>query len=189
MNPPTPAALPARLTVVCGPMFAGKTSELLRRYRRSAPPRALITPVRDTRSGAHARAHTGDAEPSLPLDDAANLLPALRSAFPAALPALVAIDEAHFFGASLVAPVRALLAAHTSVLVAGLERDHRGEPFAPLPELLAEADEVVKLSCPCARCGAPAIHSQRMSASRERIVVGGAGDYQPRCRNCFEPGA
>jgi thymidine kinase len=165
-------------------MFAGKTTELLGRFRAGPAPRVLLTPAHDTRSGPRARAHTGDAEPATAIDDAAMLL--------AAVPAqtrLVAIDESHFFGAALTAPVRALLASGISVLVAGLERDHRGEPFAPMPDLLAEADEVLKLTCPCAVCGAPAIHSQRMSANPARIVVGGALDYQPRCRRCFQPGA
>lgn len=101
---------------------------------------------------------------------------------------VVGIDEAHFFGLGLVEPVRALVAAGWRVVVAGLERDHRGEPFEPMPALLCEADAVTKLVAACARCGGEAVHTQRLVASESRIVVGGAGMYEPRCRACFRPG-
>src|SRR5262249_27706104 len=102
--------------------------------------------------------------------------------------AVVAIDEAHFFAGALKQPCGDLLARGAIVIVAGLERDHRGEPFEPFPWLLCEAEAVVKLAGPCAVCGRPAIHSQRMVAGSDRIVVGGAEAYQARCRACFVPG-
>jgi thymidine kinase len=101
---------------------------------------------------------------------------------------LVVVDEAHFFGAPLGQAVIGWMRAGASVLVCGVELDHRGEPFEPFPSLLAHADEVVKLASRCAKCGGPARHSQRMSASDERIVVGGAEMYEARCRACFEAG-
>lgn len=162
-------------------MFAGKTTELIRRAHAAGTADALVlAPARDTRSGpACIRTHTGVMLPARTLADAAEI-----DALPATL-RFIAIDEAHFFGHALIAPVQRLLAHGCDVTIAGLERDHRGEPFEPFPALLCEADEVIKLSSPCARCGAPALHSQRMIASDERIVVGGAEAYQPRCRTCF----
>jgi thymidine kinase len=100
---------------------------------------------------------------------------------------VVGIDEAHFFGAALIAPVMALVNSGVRVIVCGVERDHKGRPFDPFPTLLCEADHVLKMSGPCAVCGRPAIHSQRMTSSDAPIVVGGAEMYQARCRACFKP--
>ncbi len=101
---------------------------------------------------------------------------------------VVGIDEGHFFGADLLPVCLSLVTAGRRLIVAGVERDHRGLPFEPFPGLLCEADEVLKLSGPCAVCGRPAIHSQRMTDQPGRVVVGGAELYQPRCRACFKPG-
>ena len=173
-----------RLIVICGPMFAGKTSELMRRVnaaRGDGVVCSVFKPARDNRYGAAGALKTHDGRTL----DAAAVGDVGAIAAAAAGAGLVAIDEGHFFGDALVGPVMELVNAGKLVLVAGLERDHRGGPFAPFEKLLIEADEVHKLSVPCARCGRPAIHSQRMSASDERIVVGGAGMYEPRCRGCF----
>lgn len=173
------------LTVICGPMFAGKSTELIRRAAaatQAGTRAAAFKPRRDTRYNPGAiAAHTGATLACTTLD-APESLDRLTDA------TLVLIDEAHFFGQALVDPVLTLLSQGRSVVIAGLERDHRGEPFEPFPRLLCEADEVVKLTCPCARCGHPALHSQRLTDSTERIVVGGAESYEPRCRSCFRPG-
>jgi thymidine kinase len=174
------------LTLICGPMFAGKSTALIERLRthqQQGRRVVAVKPARDDRYDDHRLAtHAGGRFEALAIDAPGALPVAVSGA------EVVGIDEAHFFGAALVGPVLALLGAGRRVLVAGLERDHRGEPFEPMPRLLCEADEVVKLSGPCAVCGRPAVHSQRMTASRERIVVGGAGMYEPRCRACFQPG-
>ncbi len=191
-----------RLEIICGPMFAGKTTELIRRVlaARDAGRCAIaIKPSGDHRyhadrilthdSAARASSPTpGDTSDSLDAIAIAHP-PEIESAARAAGADIVAIDEAHFFGAALSGSVANLLAAGTRVIVAGLERDHRGQPFEPFPWLLCEADEIIKLSSRCSSCGGPAIHSQRMIASTDRIVVGGAEAYQPRCRTCFKPGA
>lgn len=177
---------PARLTVICGPMFAGKTSELIRRATLAlADGRSvrIFKPATDTRyAGAHVVSHPGQRHDAVALSSPPDL-PALAHGF-----SFIAIDEAHFFGDALVAPILELLQAPTQVLVVGLERDHRGQPFAPFPRLLCEADEVIKLAGPCARCGRPSLHSQRLTPDTARIVVGGAEAYEPRCRECFVPG-
>lgn len=171
-------------------MFAGKTSELIRRVA-AAGPGLVIKPARDGRYHAtRVVSHEGAGVDAVPVGAAAEILPVVAEAVRVAgVVGLVAIDEAHFFGDELIAPVRELLRRELRVLVVGLERDHRGDPFAPFPTLLCEADEVVKLNSRCARCGGPAIHSQRLVDSPERIVVGGADAYEPRCRGCFVPGA
>jgi thymidine kinase len=101
---------------------------------------------------------------------------------------VLAIDEIHFFGAALTPIVHQLIGLNKRIILAGVERDHRGRPFEPFPALLCEADEVVKLSGTCAVCGGPSVHSQRMISDDSDIVVGGAEMYQPRCRACFKPG-
>jgi thymidine kinase len=176
-----------RLEVICGCMFAGKTTELIRRAvaARDAGWRVtVIKPSSDTRSGETAvRTHAGEELPAQSAESASHAENLARDC------EVAAIDEAHFFGAPLADVCRRLLGRGVRVIAAGLERDHRGEPFEPFPALLIEADEVLKLFAPCARCGAPAIHSQRMFASSARIAVGGAGQYEPRCRACFKSGA
>lgn len=182
----------AHLDVICGPMFSGKTTELIRRLREYGSPNGgvndlpiAIKPDRDDRyAAAQIVSHAGDRLEAISVSSAAEVLGVVAAAGAGA----VGIDEAHFFGVELIGPVQQLLRRGLRVVVAGLERDHRGAPFEPFPWLLCEADEVLKLAGPCAACGRPAIHTQRMVASSERIVVGGAEAYQPRCRACFVPG-
>ena len=183
--------MPGRLEIICGPMFAGKSTELIRRLRES--PHAGLRPIAfkpdsDTRSGgASIRTHPGDVLVAHPLAGASYLLAALPSdVTPGQL--LIGVDEGHFFGPALIDPVRELISLGARVIIAGVERDHRGLPFEPFPTLLCEADEVVKLASVCAVCGGIAVHSQRMILSDAPIMVGGAESYQARCRDCFQPG-
>jgi thymidine kinase len=177
--------MPGRLEVICGPMFAGKTTELVRRLlaaQAAGQTVIAIKPARDTRYRIlEIATHTGRTFPAAPVVDASEILAAAGTA------QVVAIDEIHFFGPALTPIVQILIARSTRIILAGVERDHRGHPFEPFPTLLCEADEVVKLSGACAVCGGPSVHSQRMIASDAAIVVGGADMYQPRCRECFQP--
>lgn len=172
-------------------MFAGKSTELIRRLRdaRSAGSTTLtFKPDFDTRSGAAMlRTHTGDSWPSTSLATSGDVLRHIEAAAGSS-PLAVGIDEAHFFGASLVGVVRTAVARGARVVVAGVERDHRGAPFEPFPALLCEADEVLKLVARCAVCGGEAVHSQRLAASDAPVYVGGAEAYEARCRACFTPG-
>ncbi len=182
---PNPLGHPGRLEVICGPMFAGKTTELLRRLAeagRAGGRVAAFKPVIDRRySDAAIVSHAGVQSPARAAGTAAEIVAWVRDE------SVIGIDEAHFFGADLAIACASLLRQRRRVVVAGLERDHFGNPFEPFPALLCEADEVLKLSGPCAACGRPAIHSQRMVDTPGRIVVGGAGMYEPRCRECFRP--
>ena len=100
---------------------------------------------------------------------------------------MVGIDEAQFLEPSIVQLAGELVHLGKRVVLAGLDTTFTGEPFGPIPALMAIADEVTKLSAVCIVCGAPAIHTQRLGASRELVVVGAAGVYEARCRACFRP--
>jgi thymidine kinase len=100
---------------------------------------------------------------------------------------VVGIDEGQFFDASLVRVADALANRGLRVIVAGLDQDYRGVPFEPMPQLMAVAEYVDKALAVCMRCGAPANRSQRLVATEDRVVVGGAGQYEARCRRCFDP--
>jgi thymidine kinase len=113
----------------------------------------------------------------------------LREAVYARLPEIevIGIDEAQFFDANIVQLATELVHLGKRILIAGLDTTFTGEPFGPIPALMAISDEVTKLSAVCMVCGAPAIHTQRLGASRELVVVGAAGVYEARCRACFRP--
>lgn len=170
-----------RIEIIRGCMFSGKSTELIRRLE-SAPGAVAIKPAGDTRAGgAWLTTHTGRrmaAAEAARAEDVARI---------AAGAGVVGIDEAHFFGAELADVCRGMRAAGKRAIIAGVALDHFGDPFEPFASLLGDADEVMELTCPCAACGRPAIHSQRMGKSTERISVGGAGEYEARCERCFVP--
>ena len=101
---------------------------------------------------------------------------------------VVGIDEANFFGTDLLRVANQLADSGKQVIIAGLDTDYLGRPFAPMPDLLAMAESITKTLAICMRCGAPAKHTQRLIGGEELILVGAAGAYEARCRRCFEPG-
>lgn len=179
-----------RIEVITGPMFAGKTEELLRRVRRAeiAGQRVYtVTHAIDTRSGPNRIAsHMGRDAPSAALPAADLLVPSVPDGIQ-----IVAIDEAHFFGPALVAPVTELAGRGVVVLVAGLDVTFEGEPFEPLPTLMVLAERVDKLTAICTVCGAEAVFHVRVepptaqSTALDPGHVGGADKYQARCRRHF----
>lgn len=165
-------------------MFAGKSTRLLARCAELAAAGVAVQafkPASDDRyDGArHIVTHDGRRLEASPIAHASLILQSRGAA--------VVVDEIHFFGDALVEPCMELLRGGRLVIVAGVDRDHRGRPFAPFPDLLCEADRVDKLHARCARCGGQACHSQRLVESDARIVVGGPEAYEPRCRSCFRP--
>lgn len=179
------------LTVITGSMFSGKTEELIRRLRRALYARRSVQAFKhslDTRSGiTEIRTHNGVPHEAAAVTTSEELLERVERTTD-----LVAVEEAQFFDAGLVEACRRLADTGYEVIAAGLDMDFRAEPFGPMPTLLAEADEVVKLRAICARCGRDASRSQRLidgepaPASAPTILIGAQETYEARCRHCHE---
>jgi thymidine kinase len=184
-----------RIEVVCGPMFAGKTEELLRRVRRAviAGRRVMVfNHALDTRHGTDRLAsHVGLDFPSLATSDPTAIVAAVPDGTD-----VVAIDEAQFFGIGLVEAAGRLADRGMTVIVAGLDVTFDGRPFEPLPSLMALAERVDKLTAICSVCGEEAVFHVRAGGPRaegarvgaEALVaanVGGIEAYQARCRRHF----
>jgi thymidine kinase len=179
------------LTVITGSMFSGKTEELIRRLRRALYARRRVQVFKhalETRSDiTEIRSHNGVPHEAVAVSTSEDLLEKIEETTD-----VVAIEEAQFFDGGIVDVCRRLAASGYEVIVAGLDMDFRGEPFGPMPRLLAEADEVVKLRAICARCGRDASRSQRLidgrpaPATAPTILVGAQESYEARCRHCHE---
>lgn len=179
------------IEVVCGSMFSGKTEELLRRVKRAQIARQKIQvfkPVIDNRYSAdHVQSHNANRVPSRPVEKAKDILKLIEDNT-----RIVGIDEAQFFDEQIVEVAQKLANRGIRVIVAGLDMDFRGQPFGPMPKLLAIAEDVTKLSAVCVVCGNAASRSQRIAGptdSDSRILVGAKDLYEARCRFCHEPDA
>jgi len=174
------------IEVVCGPMFSGKSEELIRRLRRAEIARQrvqIFKPAIDQRyADDHIVSHSDLKIQGECVKDWQELERKLDLRTE-----VVGIDEAQFLGDGLVGLVVRLADMGKRVIVAGLDTDYLGRPFHPMPELLAVADEIVKMLAICMQCGNPAKHTQRLVQSDDLVVVGGGGTYEARCRRCFEP--
>ncbi len=174
------------IEVIVGPMFSGKSEELIRRLRRAEIARQrvqIFKPTIDARYAADGIvSHSGLGIPSENVAKAAEVMEKVQ-----ARTEVVGIDEAQFLGDELVEVCTRLADSGKRVIVAGLDTDFRGRPFDPMPRLLAVAEEITKLLAICVRCGNPAVHTQRLVENEELIVVGAMGTYEARCRRCFEP--
>jgi len=176
------------IEVICGPMFSGKSEELIRRLRRARIARKRVRvfkPAIDDRYSADEIVSHG--EQRMESEVVANAAGILARLSPRTQ--VIGIDEANFFGAGLVEVATQLADAGKQVIVAGLDTDFKGRPFPPMPDLLCLAESITKTLAICMRCGNPAKHTQRLVESGDLIVVGAAGMYEARCRSCFEPGA
>ena len=175
------------IEVVCGPMFSGKSEELIRRLRRARIARKRVQvfkPAIDDRYSANEIVSHGDQRfDSDPIASAKEILEKLD-----ARTQVVGVDESNFFGLDLVEIAQQLADAGKQVIIAGLDTDFMGRPFTPMPELLCVAESITKTLAICVRCGNPAKHTQRLVESEDLIVVGARGMYEARCRRCFEPG-
>lgn len=178
------------IEVVVGPMFSGKSEELIRRVKRAliAHQRVLVFKPRldDRYHASDVVSHDGKRTEALAVRNSQEIGPYLTTQ----LPQVVAVDEAQFFDAGLIPLVLQLAQQGVRVIVAGLDMDFRGEPFGLMPELLSRADYVEKLTAVCPRCGAPASRTQRLvNGAPARfddpvILVGASEAYEPRCRKC-----
>lgn len=175
------------IEVICGPMFSGKSEELIRRLRRAMIARKRVEvfkPVIDDRYAANEIVSHADVRlHSQVVNNASEILERLD---PRAQ--VVGIDESNFMGPMLIDVAQRLADGGKQVIIAGLDTDYMGRPFVPMPELLAHAESITKTLAICMRCGNPAKHTQRLRGSDDLIQVGAADSYEARCRRCFEPG-
>jgi thymidine kinase len=174
------------LEVICGPMFSGKTEELIRRLKRAVIARRKVQcfkPRIDTRYDAEmVVSHSAQKIHSTVIDKADEILQKLQMDVE-----VVGVDEVQFLGMPALEVCQQLADKGLRVIVAGLDMDYRGVPFDPMPQLLAVAESITKELAICVVCGAPGSRSQRTIAAEERVVVGAQGQYEPRCRRCFSP--
>ncbi len=176
-----------RIEVICGSMFSGKSEELIRRVRRAQIARQRVQvfkPALDDRYSRHLVAsHDGSRLDAIPLHRSAEILEQLGDGV-----TVVAVDEAQFLDERLPEVVQELADRGVRVVAAGLDMDFRGEPFGPMPRLLALAESVDKLQAICMVCGAPASRTQRLvngepaHYSDPIILVGAREVYEARCR-------
>ncbi len=176
------------IELICGSMFSGKSEELIRRVRRAKIAKQKVQVFAhaiDTRYGsAKVASHSGSDLDANPIQRASQILTLLEPAVD-----VVAIDEAQFFDWEIAEVVNSLANRGIRVIVAGLDTDFRGEPFGPMPLLMAQAEEVTKLNAICMVCGGPASRTQRLvngepAAFDDPVVVVGAQEmYEARCRH------
>jgi len=175
------------IEVICGPMFSGKSEELIRRLRRARIARKRVQvfkPAIDNRYSAdEIVSHVDQRMESEVVASVPEILARLSPRTQ-----VIGIDETNFFGTDLIELTARLADTGKQVIVAGLDTDFMGRPFPPMPDLLCLAESITKTLAICVRCGNPAKHTQRLVESEDLIVVGAAGMYEARCRGCFEPG-
>ncbi|MBS4178045.1 thymidine kinase [Lederbergia citrea] len=179
------------IEVICGSMFSGKSEELIRRVRRTQFAKQSIMvfkPKLDDRYSVHeVVSHNGTAITALPVAASAEILHRVNAEID-----VVAIDEAQFFDEGIVAVAQQLADSGHRVMIAGLDQDFRGEPFGPMPKLMAIAELVTKLHAVCAVCGSPASRTQRLINGNPAcyddpiILVGASEAYEARCRHHHE---
>lgn len=172
------------IEVITGSMYSGKSEELIRRLRRAMIARRKVQvfkPQIDARYCTdHIVSHSELRMKSDTIEHASEILEKLDPAT-----SVIGIDEAQFFDHSLVGICNTLADSGKRVIIAGLDMDYKGQPFEPMPQLMAIAEYVTKTHAICVVCGNPANYSQRTVVSQDRVLVGAAGMYEARCRKHF----
>ncbi len=179
------------IEVICGSMFSGKTEELIRRIKRTQIARQKVQvfkPLIDTRyTSGQVASHSGLLHAAIAVEDSFAVETRVDPDTN-----VVAIDEVQFFDHGIIDLCRRLAHGGMRVIAAGLDLDFRGEPFGPMPNLMAEAEMVDKLQAICVVCGAPASRTQRLINGNPAayddpiIMVGAKENYEARCRHCHE---
>ncbi|MBE9468157.1 MAG: thymidine kinase [Bacteroidetes bacterium] len=171
------------IEVVAGSMFSGKTEELIRRLKRSKISKQkveIFKPKIDTRySDDEVVSHDSNAIRSTPVSSPMNILLLVNDID------VVGIDEAQFFDMGLIEVCKKLADSGVRVIVAGLDMDFQGNPFGPIPALMATAEYVTKVHAICMRCGNLAHFSHRLSNTDKLVLLGEKNEYEPLCRNCY----
>jgi len=180
------------IEVVAGVMFSGKSEELIRRVRRAMIARKRVQVFKSHLDGRYAgiyaiSSHDGRSVEAVPVDSSGQIAQSLDP-----MAQVIAIDEAQFLDNSIVELTTSLAARGRRVIIAGTDTDFRGEPFGPMPQLMAVAEVVDKLHAICVLCGSPASRNQRLVEGRPArydspvIQVGGTESYEARCRACHQ---
>ena len=171
------------IEVICGSMFSGKTEELIRRLKRAQYAKQkveIFKPAVDTRyDETKVVSHNSNSIHSTPVPSSANILLLANEV------QVVGIDEAQFFDNELTNVCEQLANNGVRVIVAGLDMDYLGNPFGPMPSLLAIAEYVTKVHAICMRCGNLANHSHRIADESSLVLLGETNNYEPLCRDCF----
>lgn len=177
--------------VICGSMFSGKTEELIRRLRRAEYARQKVQvfkPALDNRyDKAKVSSHSGNHFHAIPVESVQEIINQIKDDTD-----VIGIDEAQFFDWEIADLCSQLANQGKRIIIAGLDMDFRGEPFGPMPVLMAQAEMVDKIQAICMVCGSPASRTQRLvngepaSYDAPIILVGTAESYQARCRKCHE---
>jgi len=172
------------IEVICGPMFSGKTEELIRRLIRAKIAKqnvTIIKPALDNRySEDYIVSHNQRKIKSVAVNNINDIKKLSENAN------VVGIDEAQFFDNKLITICKDLARNGKRVVIAGLEKDYQAIPFGPMPQLLVDAEFVTKVNAICMQCGDPANFSQRISSEKNQVVIGEIDKYEARCRKCFE---
>ncbi|HET9201562.1 MAG TPA: thymidine kinase [Acidimicrobiia bacterium] len=172
--------------VICGPMFSGKSEELIRRvtrYQIARVPVQTFKPRLDVRyADDEVVSHSSLKVEAIPVETADELLRRVEDGTK-----VIGVDEGQFFDQGLVDVVEHLAAAGKQVIVAGLDTDYLRRPFEPIPTLCDRAEYVTKMLAVCHRCGGPGMYTQRTVRSEELVVLGAQGAYEARCRVCYDP--
>lgn len=174
------------IEVCCGPMFSGKSEELIKRVTRSVLARLPVQtfkPALDDRYDDHSVvSHSALSVTAQPVTDSQHLLRSVDD-----VTVVVGIDEGQFFDHGIVEVAEQLARAGKQVIVSGLDLDYLGRPFEPIPTLASRAEYVTKMLAVCHRCGGPANFTQRIVESDDLVVLGATDAYEARCRLCFDP--
>jgi thymidine kinase len=169
--------------VICGPMFSGKTEELIRRLKRAkiaAKKVAIFKPMLDVRYSADdVVSHDSTSIPSMRLNRAMEILDHFEDA------EVIAVDEVQFFDDKIVDVIQYLAYKGKRVIAAGLDMDSDAKPFGPMPRLLATAEFVTKLHAICVDCGTLATYTYRISDEKGQVLIGAFDKYKPLCRHCY----
>lgn len=174
------------IEVICGSMFSGKTEELIRRLKRAeiAGQRVeIFKPAVDTRyHDKDVVSHDSNAIRSTPVEKASQIRMVAEDVN------VVGVDEAQFFDEELPAVCEELALRGIRVIVAGLDMDYLGNPFGPIPNLLAVGEYITKVHAICQHCGNLATHSYRLTVDAQQVLLGEKDSYEARCRSCFNMG-
>ncbi len=172
------------IEVIAGCMFSGKTEELIRRVRRAQIAKQnllVIKPSIDTRYDENdVVSHSKSYFKAQALQKIEDIYTLNIESFD-----VIAIDEAQFFGEKIIDVCNDIANKGKRVIVAGLDLDYMGRPFGYMPQLMAVAEYVTKTQAICTVCGNPASHSQRITKSKELVLLGSDSQYEPRCRLHF----